>query len=152
MNKLKIHTGSGDELDNIRPLWEQLNRLHYQISPHFRERFLQMTWENRKRKLLDKSAKILLLYVPDGKTIVAYAICTIDKEATDSGEMDSLFVREEYRNTGIGKQLMVAALGWFEEQGITNQRLLVAAGNEKVIDFYDHFGFKPEHYVLQRKI
>jgi len=87
MDRYDIKQGNVDNLDLIRPLWEKLNQLHFDLSPHFKTRFQDMNWDKRKRKLIEKSKDILFDYVIDenGSKIVGYCISTIDKEDNKNG-------------------------------------------------------------------
>ena len=48
------------ELDLIQPLWEKLNQLHFNLSPDFKNRYKEMSWEKRKTKLIDKSEELMI--------------------------------------------------------------------------------------------
>jgi|AGTN01.3.fsa_nt_gi Acetyltransferases len=112
-----------------------------------------MSWDKRKNGLIKKSSKLLLDYVieNDSNKIIGYCISTIEKENNKIGEIDSIFIEEEYRKSGIGKKLMENAVNWLIEQKAETQKLIVGVGNEKVIDYYKQFDFLPLHIVLQRK-
>ena len=143
---------SDKEIDLIKPLWIKLKTLHFNLSPHFKQRFQSMTWEMRKNKLFDKSQDMLIECAIDLKNyIIGYCISTIDKIDTSVGEIDSIFVEEKYRKQNIGRELMNNALKWFDSKDVLNQKLLVGAGNENVIEYYNQFDFYPLHIVLQRK-
>jgi hypothetical protein len=47
-------SGGSVLLDDIQPLWEQLNQHHEEISPHFSKEFRDCKFEGRKFKLLKK--------------------------------------------------------------------------------------------------
>ena len=152
MYRYNIKQGNVDNLDLIRPLWEKLNQLHFELSPHFKKRFQDMNWDKRKHKLLEKSKDILFDYVIDeiDSKIVGFCISTIDKEDNKIGEIDSIYIDEDYRKTGIGKQLLDKAILWLKSNNTETQKLLVGVGNEQVFDFYKQFDFYPLHIVLQR--
>jgi diamine N-acetyltransferase len=152
MKKYEIKQGNVDHLDLIRPLWEKLNQLHFDLSPHFKNRFQTMTWDERKRRLIDKSKDILLDYAVDenGGKIIGYCISTIDKEDHTIGEIDSIYIDEAYRKSRLGKQLVDKAILWLKSNNTETQKLLVGVGNEPVFEFYKQFDFYPLHIVLQR--
>ena len=153
MTAYKIERGDPEKLDRIQHLWEKLNKLHEAKSPDFKERFQKMNWERRKTNLLKKAGKIMFEYVVknDNKELIGYCITTIEKEDKKTGEIDSIYVEEEFRQYGIGKQLINNAVEWLLQEKTETQKLLVGAGNETVIDFYRNFDFYPLHIVLQRK-
>jgi len=152
LERYSIKQGNETELDLIGPLWEKLNQLHLKLSPHFKHRFQTMNWDKRKHKLLEKSKDILFEYIIDNKndTIIGYCISTIDKEDNKVGEIDTIYINETYRKSGLGKQLINRAIQWLKSNGTETQKLLVGVGNEQVFDFYKQFDFYPLHIVLQR--
>jgi len=152
MNRYDIMQGNADNLDLIQPLWEKLNQLHFDLSLHFKNRFQDMNWDKRKHMLLQKSKNILFDYVIDknDNRIIGYCISTIDKEDNKIGEIDSIYIDETYRKSGLGKQLIDRAILWLKSNKTEIQKLLVGVGNEQVFDFYKQFDFFPLHIVLQR--
>lgn len=152
MVDFEIKQGQLDDIDLIKPLWEKLNQLHSNLSPHFKDRFQDMNWDKRKHKLITKSSDILFEYATDGKEqkIIGYCISTIDKEDNKTGEIDSIYIEESYRKSGLGKRFIERAILWLKSNNVEIQKLLVAVGNEQVMDFYKQFDFYPLHIVLQR--
>jgi ribosomal protein S18 acetylase RimI-like enzyme len=139
------------EIDLIQPLWEKLNLLHYDLSQNFKQRFADMSWEKRKTKLLDKSEEIMIETVSDENNIlIGYCISTIEKGNNLTGEIDSVYIDESHRESGIGTRLIQNAIDWLTTKGTVEQKLLVGVGNEKVLDFYKQLDFYPLHIVLQR--
>jgi ribosomal protein S18 acetylase RimI-like enzyme len=130
----------------IRPLWEGLNEHHLVRSPNFRGHYEQMTFEARKKDLLKKEHLHVILAVRDGEPI-GYCVCTISAEG--DGEIDSIFVADGYRRSGIGEELMRRAIAWLDAGGAKKKIVAVAAGNEAAIPFYESFGFVPRMTVLQ---
>ncbi len=82
-----------------------------------------------------------------GDSTIGYCICTISAEG--DGEIDSIFVENGYRRSGIGEELMRRALAWLDAEGAKRKIVAVAAGNEAAIPFYESFGFMPRMTVLQ---
>jgi diamine N-acetyltransferase len=154
MNNYNLNRGGRDDLDLIKPLWEKLNAMHRDLSVHFTERHKLMRWENRKLKLLQKSADLIVDYAVDHNRgeVIGYCISTVDIDDPKTGEIDSLYIEEAYRRSGIGKAFMTRAMEWLESKETETQKIVVAVGNERVLDFYEQYGFYPMHLVLQRKI
>lgn len=152
MERLGIMQGDETNLDLVRSLWEKLNQVHLNLSPHFKNRYQSMDWENRKSQLLQKSSYILFEYIVDYDIdkIIGYCISTIDREDDKIGEIDSIFVDENYRNTGLGKKMVNRSIEWLKSNNTQTQRLVVAAGNEQVLEFYKQFNFYPQNILLQR--
>jgi ribosomal protein S18 acetylase RimI-like enzyme len=152
MNQFEIKRAGIEEIDLIEPLWDGLRRLHRELSPHFKDRFDNMTWDGRKRTLLDKSNAVLFEYAIDtaDNLPVGYCISTIADDGK-TGEIDSIFVDERYRESGIGRLFVENAIAWLDSHEVQTQKLLVGVGNEQVLGFYEKFDFHPLHIVLQRK-
>ena len=139
-----------NEIDSIQPLWEKLNLTHMDLSTNFRSRYQEANWERRKTKLIEKSEEIFLDTIVDQDLIIGYCISTIEKGNNLTGEIDSVYIEESYRESGIGTLLIKNAIDWLTTKGTVEQKLLVGVGNEKVIDFYKQLDFYPLHIVLQR--
>jgi ribosomal protein S18 acetylase RimI-like enzyme len=152
MDRYEIKQGTSDNLDLIKPLWEKLNQLHYNLSLHFKNRFREMNWEKRKHKLIQKSKDVFFDYVIDlsDNSIIGYCISSIDKEDNTIGEIDSIYIDEVHRKSGLGKKLVERAILWLKSNNTETQKLFVGVGNEQVFDFYKQFDFYPLHIVLQR--
>ncbi|WP_367888864.1 GNAT family N-acetyltransferase [Paenibacillus sophorae] len=66
------------------------------------------------------------------------------------GELDSIFVLQDFRGSGIGQELMTLSLGWFKTNSIENIAISVLFGNDEALPFYEKFGFYPRTYVLSK--
>lgn len=58
------------------------------------------------------------------------------------GEINNIFVLEEYRQKGIGKKLVKTMMDTFKQEGITNIDLYTFGNNIDAIKFYEKIGFK----------
>ena len=134
--------GKEDILDRVKPLWQELNKLHLDKSPYFRDAYANNTFETRKATLLSTAQKgqlsIILAY--DAASVVGYCIASV---VDDTGEIDSIFVSTSYRKMGIAGNLMDTALNWLKERNPKNIVIKVSVGNEQVFGFYAKYGFYP---------
>ena len=141
------------DIDLIKPLWENLNSHHHELSTHFPERYKQFTFEERKEEILKKAKngilKIDIAKDENNDQYIGYCISSISKE--NIGEVDSIYLDEKYRSFGIGNQLMNRALNWMDEKGVKDKRIVVAIGNEEMLSFYEKFDFFPRHIILEHK-
>jgi diamine N-acetyltransferase len=137
-----------ESIEIIRTLWEGLNAHHLVRSPNFRDHYEQMTFDVRKKDLLKKERLQIILAVRDGNP-VGYCVCTISAEY--DGEIDSIFVEDSYRRSGIGEELMTRAIAWLDAGGAKKKIVAVASGNEAAIPFYESFGFVPRMTVLEMR-
>jgi diamine N-acetyltransferase len=138
-----------DRIETIRPLWEKLNRLHLRDSSHFKEHFSTFTFAERCEKFRGAAdGTVRIEIVEDGGKTAGYCISTMEGE---KGEIDSLFVEEEYRRYGYGGTLVEHGMQWLKEKGCSKIVAAVAEGHESVFGFYRRFGFFPRMTVLQLK-
>jgi diamine N-acetyltransferase len=140
-------------LDSIQPLWDKLRQHHHKKSENFRDHYKDFDFQERKETLLKKSAGGFLRVdlakdISEGR-VIGYCVSSISPEM--EGEIDSIYVEEEYRSGGIGGTLIQRALSWMDENGIKKRRILVANGNEESIVFYKNYGFYPRATILEQK-
>src|SRR5436190_22522928 len=110
---ISILRGGAELLDRVAPLWKQLRIHHAEVSPTWRENLLGSTFEYRKEELLEKSANGLLVILAMAENEpVAYCIASISGDR--KGEIDSLFVRGDFRRRGVAKRLMAESMAWLE--------------------------------------
>jgi ribosomal protein S18 acetylase RimI-like enzyme len=139
-------------LDEIKLLWESLNRCMGERSTFFKAHFAAMTWEKRKADLLAKAVggqmRIDIALDSDAKGPVGYLVSSLSAERI--GVVESVFVSEGYRRLGIGEALMRRALAWMDQNGAVEKTLEVTVGNEPVFGFYGRFGFLPRQTLLKQ--
>ena len=141
-----------DQIDSIRPLWEKLRDHHRELSPYFPERYVELTFSERKEDLLEKAENGVLIidaaYDETSKQFIGYCISSISEE--NIGEVDSIYLNEKYRSSGIGDALMKRSLDWMDQNGVETKRIMVAAGNENTLAFYSRYKFFPKHIILEQ--
>jgi GNAT superfamily N-acetyltransferase len=142
-----------EQIDLIRPLWERLNAHHACISTNFSEELRARRFQDRKSQLLgdDKRLHILLVSPSGAKNPIAYCIASVTPSG--EGEIDSMFVEEEYRGRGIGTNLMKRSLTWLDESSATTKSVVVLFENDEALNFYARFGFYPRNVnLIQKKL
>ncbi len=139
------------EIDIIKPLWEKLRDHHRKLSPNFSERYIELTFENRRDDLLKKSIngslKIDIVKDRDTKWLIGYCVSSISEEL--EGEVDSIYVEKNYRSLGIGKELVERALKWMDANKVKTKKIGIAVGNEDLLSFYGRYNFLPKHIILE---
>jgi diamine N-acetyltransferase len=142
-------------IDMIEPLWVQLNEHHRVLSPHFSSHYEKFTFGQRKGDLLGKAARGLMRITMakdvDSGQFVGYVVSTLlmDGDAP-AGEVESIFVEDPYRSSGIGDKLMKKALEWMDSKGAESKKVAVGAGNEGVFPFYAKYGFYTRMTMLEQ--
>ncbi len=148
MNKIGFIEGNEELLSQIAPLWEQLNALHEAKSVHFKAHYAGFTFETRKNTLLKAAEKgnlrVILAY--DGEKLIGYCAASV---VDDTGEVESIFVTEEYRGKGVASGMMERALAWINSVGAAKITLNVSVGNEEALGFYAKHRFLPRLTELQ---
>lgn len=153
---IEIYSISNDRINLIRELWEGLRDHHAANSKYFKARYHTMSFEQRKKTLLEKAKngklKIDIAGLKETKQIIAYCISSVTEEISGTaGEIDSIFISESYRKKGIGSALMDRAINWLNEEKTDINRIMVAQGNEDALEFYSKYDFYPLHIILQQK-
>jgi ribosomal protein S18 acetylase RimI-like enzyme len=137
-----ILTGGPELLDRIAPLWQELRSHHASISPTWRHSLLASDFQARKADLLQKSATgLLVLLATTGDEVVAYCVSSITHDNT--GEIDSLYVRQTHRRRGIAHRLMTDSMAWLQRNNAKSIVVEVLSGNDEAVHLYEKFGFHP---------
>jgi len=152
-NQIEYLEKNQGDLDIIRPLWEKLNAHHTAVSKYFKENRTAFTFEMRIKPLLGKSqeGKLRIFLARDVNTQIYIGYCVATVDCKNQGEIESIYLDQEYRSFGIGDKLMAKALGWLETMKAKKIILTVAEGNEKVFAFYRRFNFYPRLTTLWYK-
>lgn len=101
-------------------------------------------WAARKRQSIDADcdahpAGILVAEAADGR-VIGY-ITTRTNPETRLGWIPNMAVEPDCQGTGIGKQLMQAALDYLRTAGMTHAKIETLTTNERGQAFYPSFGF-----------
>ena len=153
MHAVAYRTTGIDEIDLIRPLWEQLNEHYHRKASRFRRHYERMTFEERRSNFykLHEAGQLRLDLAADSRDgkYIGYCVSSVPEEKT--GEVESLFVDAAYRSEGIGTALVTRGLAWMDSLGVVRKRVSVSDGNEAAWEFYRKFGFYPRMTVLEQK-
>jgi ribosomal protein S18 acetylase RimI-like enzyme len=151
MNNFEFVTGNRELLNFVQPLWEKLNKHHEDNSNYFPDKFINLKFEVRKNKFLsdnNSEVKVDLIKNIEKDLYIGYCISTVNKELM--GEIESLFVEEEYRKYGLGGKFMNGALEWLDSKRVKMKIIGVAEGNENVLEFYKRYGFYKRRVILEQ--
>mgnify|MGYP000857668291 CR=1 FL=1 len=149
--RYEIHAAGPEAINRIEPLWTDLRACMVARSEKFAGQMRKVRFPDRREDLLQKNSDrlIRIFFAVDRVSgdDIGYCFCSVAPNTF--GEIESIFVREEARNKGIGTTLMVHALSWIKEEGGTDMKVHVTVGNEGVLPFYQKFGLYPRQYILQ---
>lgn len=151
MTDLTLTEGGLERIDDIRDLWEQLNAHHQIISPHFKDDFAYYEFADRKAYLKSKAslAKLRFFILESGGKAVGYCVASLRPDL--HGEIESIYVHDEYRGRHLGDALMRAALRWMDDGGAVTKSVNVVFGNESAFPFYEKYGFYPRSSTLLQR-
>ena len=138
---------SKERTDEIEPLWRELNFHHYEKSENFKGHFSSFTFAERSKQLLAKD-KLTIFTARENSELVGYCIAS---SSNGIGEINSLYVKPQFRGTLLGKLLTESAMLWLSGLNCSQISICVVDGNEEAIPFYEKFGFKKRFNVLQIK-
>jgi diamine N-acetyltransferase len=135
----------------IKPLWEKLNTIHINKSVYFKNKYEKFTFDKRTESIYKKAQngiiKVDMLLDNDTENYIGYCLSSIEDNL---GEIESIFIEENYRRFKLGDKLMENALKWFESNSITNIEISVVYANDEVLRFYERHGFRIGNYTLKR--
>lgn len=134
-------------LDRIRPLWEELIQSNAANSPYFKEYYGTFEFEVRKgflREKLDAGGEMYTAVLVDREQHrdAGYVTVTYNRDRSE-GEIEMLYLREEYRGQGLGRKLLHMALACLDINCIRERKLCVTYGNEAALRLYQSVGFYP---------
>lgn len=145
--------GKEELLNQLGFLWDKLRLHHRNQTKHFVEKFENYTYIKRKEGLLKKAnaGELYIVLVKDEvkDVYVGYIICSVNEHQV--GEVDSIYIEPEYRQDGIGHELMTRGLTWLDSRQVERMIIGVGEGNEDVLSFYKKYGFYPFVTLLERK-
>jgi len=147
-NALSFIIGNESIIDEVEELWEELNQIHREKSPYFKNHYHSFTFQMRKEKLISNCEKgnlfIIIAKIKNKK--IGYCIASVKENI---GEIDSIYVQSKHRNKQIGKGLIEKSLNWLNSKNVEKIIVNISMGNEEVFDFYTQYGFKPRLTQLE---
>lgn len=135
-----------NETDKLMDCVTQLSQHHNQVSVHFKGCYPSRPYEDTIHMFYEslKNGQSRIAVVEDGETVVGFSKINMDGTM---GKLDYLAVLQEYRQQGIGKQLMDWAIDTFRKNGITRIEVKVVDGNP-AIKLYETYGFQMNAHIL----
>ena len=138
-------------MDLIRPLWEKLRLHHQEHSVNFKDFYEKFTYEVRMKKFFVLPDDNQFVEVAEDETgiIAGYCITSISEDG--AGELESIYVEEEFRKRGVGGALVRNSIEWLKNCNCSKITVSVANGNEAAFPFYENFGFRHRMSILELK-
>src|SRR3954452_2586045 len=134
---MDIRPARADDVPAVLPMVRKLCELHRswdQAKYDFKEGIEEMYRGWLTARATDPRAVFLVADRQD-RGPVGFLIGTVEKEIPiyrlkEYGFIHDLWVEEDYRNEGLGRQLVMAAVARFREIGVEQVRLDTAAAND----------------------
>jgi len=162
---------SAENIHCIKDLCNELMAYQKSKAYIYPELFDGMSFETRMLPSLIKARKNFIVIAKDNDEIVGYAYSNISSKETysnnfatlkcdsffdfasvkndDVGCLSQFFIKEDYRNSGIGSVLFERSLDWLNsDESIRDLFIFVSNGNDNALKFYLGKGFKISHKIL----
>ncbi len=101
----------------------------------------------------DKKQGRIFVYKIEDKIVGMISLLYVMSSALGkkAGILEDVIVLKEFRNLGIGSELMRHALEYADKKSISRITLLTDSNNKKAHKFYEKFGFKKSDMCVFRK-
>ena len=163
---------SEENVDCIKDLCNEL-MVYQKSKAHIHPEFFEaMCFETRMLPSMKSAKANYIVIAKDHHEIVGYAYSSIASKMIYSGgfatlECDAFFdfdsvtsdyvgclsqfyIKEEYRNKGVGTVLFEKSLDWLNSSGVIRDIFIfVSNGNGAALNFYQNKGFKISHQILE---
>jgi ribosomal protein S18 acetylase RimI-like enzyme len=153
MNDVRIRTA---DLEDIGIL-VRLNIPLFHEDAGQRDPFTNLNWpetqgdEHFTERVTDKHSQCLLAETDD--QVIGYLAGYVNEQTElrpiQVAELESMYVREDYRSQGVGTNLTTAFLEWASAQGADRASVSAFAANERAIAFYRRLGFEAKTLSLE---
>ena len=149
--------GAADQ-ETVLRMWDAVRRFHRELEPHWPRQ-----WANPPPDILSRLARGLQPYWHDtgrkvifvcdtGQDLVGFVRVALMDSWLCPGQVESLYVRDDYRSQGVGQVLMAQALAWCAAHGAAEVGLHVSASNAGAARFYARLGFRPVLHTYFRAL
>lgn len=126
---------------------------HYKIDKYYKpfSKYKELD-KYTKDQLKDKNVKMLV--AEDNGKIIGRIVGVIIKAPSyitpkKIGNIDDTFIKENYRQKGIGEKLLKELLKWFKDKNIKHIELSVDARNKIGVNAWRKFGFYD--YIIEMR-
>jgi RimJ/RimL family protein N-acetyltransferase len=134
---------AGQLINHIKTLAEELNNPFPLAPPEYN---LSVEEEEKIIEEFSESDNSILLVAEINDKVIGYLECSGGKSIINNHSVNLIIsIEQGWRNQGVGKLLMQAALVWARSNGkIRRIQLSVYSENKAAIRLYEAFGFETE--------
>ena len=152
MNSFQFQEGNSELLPSCRDLWDLFIQDQIQNAGEMSDGVSAYLYSQYDDGLLAKTSDgklhIQLVYMKNRDYPIGLCITSLSRDGI--GEVEALYILDEYQGNNLGTTLLQRSLQWMEAHNTLEQKLIVAVGNEQVFSFYQKFGFNPGYTTLFR--
>jgi GNAT superfamily N-acetyltransferase len=154
--RMKIRAAGRADLDSVVELSVDL----FAEDAGQRDPYTDLDWPKREgheyfARIISDTITDCLLAEVDG-VIAGSLIARIKRESSlrpvRVAELESMFVRPEYRSQGVGAALVAEFFGWARKQRAERTAVTAFAGNDRAVQFYARLGFEPKSLTFERPL
>jgi L-amino acid N-acyltransferase YncA len=153
--QMRIRDANEDDLKAVVELWEMLVEHHRSYSDHFiLARDGRRKWQKYLREKFDEISTKLIVAEEEGE-LVGFMLCLMSPQEPIFAEkvvglISDAYVRKEWRNRGVTKEMLRVALRWFDKNKLKTVEISVAAANLEGRAAWAQLGFKP--FVVRKRL
>ena len=159
---MSIERPDADAVEEIADLWVDLAAEQRTVGSHLRAEENRGTiTENLRRPVAADGLYVAVAddgddYVADAGTILGFVMFNAGNDllatSTTRGTIENLYVRPDYRDSGIGSELIATAERKLAARGVEAVKLEVLADNEAARRFYRRHGYEPHRVQLEKQV
>jgi ribosomal protein S18 acetylase RimI-like enzyme len=147
---MDIRPATTDDVLAVLPMVRKIAAMHEQLDPAkygYRGDPAELYHGWLASRASDAQSVFLVAETDDGK-VVAFLVGTVEREIPiyrlrKFGFIHDVWVEEDYRNEGIGRQLVTSAVERFRELGAAQVRCDTVWDNATARDLFKACGFRP---------
>jgi ribosomal protein S18 acetylase RimI-like enzyme len=137
------------EHELVRPLLLEL----YEYEQPFFSDHPQLTHEDLEQTVQGVPAQFrgenVVLAVKAGEGLAGFCWCVLFDPGTGlEGEVAEVYVADGHRREGVGRALLRAAVGLFQERGVTLGYVWTRPENDAAVELYREAGFTPNRQLV----
>jgi len=163
---IKYEIIPNDKAHYCRDLCNELMVFQKSKTQIYPELFDSMNFETRMLPSMESAIVNYIVVVKANDKIVGYVYSNISSKETYSnnfatffdlssvkgrnvGCLSQFYIKEEYRNKGIGSALFDMSMNWLKQfEDIEDYFIFVSNGNDDALEFYKRKGFVVSHKIL----
>ncbi len=153
--EIKIRKANIKDIDKVLEISKLLLDFHNNFDTYYT---IYSKYEDHKEYYTSqlKKKNTIYLLAEINKEIIGiasgYIISLPKTKAPKIGVLVSNFVKDKFRNQGIGKKLLDARIEWFKKNGVKFLEMNVDARNKKALNIFRKYGFKDYQIKLKKEI